>query len=1554
MLSGLKLTCTYLIGLFMSSAIAAPSSLTYQGRILKADNTPLEYNNVSFIFQVTDPSGACVIYQEQVNGYNMVNSGGVFDVTIGNGTVTYPTSGTFSILDAFNNSGTFACYGGSPYLASANDIRKLRVQFHDGVGWKSISPDSVIRTVPFAGYSLSAQKLGTNTASDFVLKTGIPTCTAGTFLSWDGATLSCSAVAGASGGTVTNVTSANSYVTIANGTSAPVLTLNVGTTANTVAAGNDTRLVNALQSGAAAGGDLSGNYPNPVVAKIQSVDVSSAPPTSGHFFKYNGTNWSGSAIAMADITGLNTQLGTYLTQTAFNSYVSSASCSTSQTMYWNSVSGAFACQAINLGVAGDVSGSIGAVSVNKIKGVTVDFSTAPTNGQVLQFNGSAFVGHSLTTSDISGTVPAAQMPAFTGDVTSSAGSTVLTLASTGTAGTYYKVTTDFKGRVTSGSNSLVVGDIPGLPWSQITSGKPTTLSGYGITDALIANAGGTPSIQTGLEAAKPSFGTAGRIYIATDTQKIYSDSGSAWTVVGNASGAGGTVTSVTSANADIGVATSTSTPVLTLNSGTGANQIVKLDGAAKLPAIDGSALINLNASNLASGTVATSILPTIPLTKGGTGLSAAGTSNQILGMNNAGTAAEFKTITAGSGVSVTHAANSVTIATTGAPPTGAAGGDLSGTYPNPSLNTVTVAKGGTGLTAGTSGGIPYFNSATTMASSAALTANGVLLGGGAGGSPTATSAGAAYQPLRVPSGGGAPSFGAIDISQAAAVTGILPIANGGTGASALAANRLIGTNGTGTVQQAVTCALNQILSFDGSGNYGCYNVGAIYSGFVNGGNSFGGASNIGNNDNFDLNIKTNNLTRMTVQAGGNVGIGTATPTNILDISSTNTNNSSAPATRDLTGIKFLTKSANTADGSFYSRGLYSLLNYKIDSGKTDTGTSEGALIQNLRNVGTTGDNGTLVNLRGLSIQYGHYGSDATATPTTTNAVGLYINPDFEKGTITNSYDVYLASGATGATTTNTWSYFQANSKNNYFGGNVGIATTPTTALDVNGVIANAGSLSRPISYSVPTATNVTINLPTGSTTLVDGYAYRFKLATQNTATSTGSSYIVYQTAPGTWASKLVSSNGNTSNHPLLQISGTNVQIYHNHGSTYSIGVISEAMQTGNITVLSPNYFGLDGAITNSAGNVGIGTTNPTQKLHVTSTTDSIINTYGADANQSGLNMGAGQTNRWMVLQETAVNGRFLNIWRDHTGVGGAVGSAMAITDAGNVGIGTISPQAALHLNPTITGAGPATSGTTPSTGLVARLGNSGGATLDHGMLSNGTQWMQATNSSNQANIYGLSLNPNGGSVGIGTSAFSGTLHVNSNNASGYTTIVNQNAAAGGQTWYWYSSSTGAPLGPNAMCFGNGVCLMTLFTSGNMSITGTLTQASDARYKKNVRSIANALDSITQLDGVTYNWIDPQKDPNQQIGLIAQDVEKVFPQAVLTNKQGYKSVAYQNLVAPIINALHEVRAWLLSHDDRLQKLETENEKLKQANLAKEKELSEIKARLERIEKNLSTK
>lgn len=99
-------------------------------------------------------------------------------------------------------------------------------------------------------------------------------------------------------------------------------------------------------------------------------------------------------------------------------------------------------------------------------------------------------------------------------------------------------------------------------------------------------------------------------------------------------------------------------------------------------------------------------------------------------------------------------------------------------------------------------------------------------------------------------------------------------------------------------------------------------------------------------------------------------------------------------------------------------------------------------------------------------------------------------------------------------------------------------------------------------------------------------------------------------------------------------------------------------------------------------------------------------------------------------------------------------------------------------------------------------------------------------------------------------------------------------------------------------------ILTLIGTGNAVLAGTLTQSSDIRLKKNISPIENALSKINQLRGVTYNWIDNSKDNTQQIGFIAQEVEKVFPQLVKTDEKGMKSVAYTNMIPVLLEAIKE--------------------------------------------------
>ena len=135
----------------------------------------------------------------------------------------------------------------------------------------------------------------------------------------------------------------------------------------------------------------------------------------------------------------------------------------------------------------------------------------------------------------------------------------------------------------------------------------------------------------------------------------------------------------------------------------------------------------------------------------------------------------------------------------------------------------------------------------------------------------------------------------------------------------------------------------------------------------------------------------------------------------------------------------------------------------------------------------------------------------------------------------------------------------------------------------------------------------------------------------------------------------------------------------------------------------------------------------------------------------------------------------------------------------------------------------------------------------------------------------------------------------------------------------------APLFEDGDTIGKNV--MKINNNGNVTIAGTATAngvllESDSRYKKDIQTLPSALQNILSLHGVSYYWKD-RDDDTQQIGVIAQEVEKIYPQLVHTNEDGYKSVAYSNLVSPLIEAVKELHALYQGHADRLAALEAQN-------------------------------
>lgn len=101
--------------------------------------------------------------------------------------------------------------------------------------------------------------------------------------------------------------------------------------------------------------------------------------------------------------------------------------------------------------------------------------------------------------------------------------------------------------------------------------------------------------------------------------------------------------------------------------------------------------------------------------------------------------------------------------------------------------------------------------------------------------------------------------------------------------------------------------------------------------------------------------------------------------------------------------------------------------------------------------------------------------------------------------------------------------------------------------------------------------------------------------------------------------------------------------------------------------------------------------------------------------------------------------------------------------------------------------------------------------------------------------------------------------------------------------------------------GGNAALVEIDAVGNFIATGDVTAFSDERLKKNVKTIENALDKVNQLRGVEFERVDIDK---KQIGVIAQEVEKIMPE-VVSQGQDYKSVSYGNLVGLLIEAVKDL-------------------------------------------------
>ena len=379
--------------------------------------------------------------------------------------------------------------------------------------------------------------------------------------------------------------------------------------------------------------------------------------------------------------------------------------------------------------------------------------------------------------------------------------------------------------------------------------------------------------------------------------------------------------------------------------------------------------------------------------------------------------------------------------------------------------------------------------------------------------------------------------------------------------------------------------------------------------------------------------------------------------------------------------------------------------------------------------------------------------------------------------------------------------------------------------------------------------------------------------------------------------------------------------------------------------------GSSGVFEDAGGSVGIGTTTPLDHLHVrydNNTGDftgyAVQNTNPGALAYSGMLFydHTGALTQFQGYNNSTHEYRINNIARVSPGgaFNGSINfmqggvSKFLVAPNGNIGIGTLSPQGSLELSRSGSNA--------VLLETVYTNGNANANAFSIARLANGSP--AAPSAVQAGNIIGAWVgagygatqfgNPTAGMAAIAQENWTDTAQGSSTGF--FSTAIGSNQAqlhmavlASGNVGIGDLSSPGStPAADRLQVFGD-IRVGDSDTNGclkNFAGTGLVgTCASDRRFKKDITPFDPVLDQLTALQPVHYFWRTAEFPERhfgdaRNYGLIAQDVEKVLPELVVTNDDGYKAIDYSKLPLLTIQAVKDLKSENDTLKERVAELE----------------------------------